>query len=290
MVPATSDGETFFLSYSGSLRGRIRTADLLPFGRRSTHVVPPAFADVLVVLATSFGETSRIAPGRSRTARPFGLYRVVPPAFASVENAFTGDERLAGRVPLYPLSYPAIVAAGAGFEPATWGVEGHVVHAGIRREEKRAVATRDGETRSLSYVSAAGFEPASPFAIAGSGCFTRRTFLGHVVPPAFATAVRLLTRHGDEDWKDNRLSASDALPTELPALVARAGIEPATDRSHVVLPAFAVTLRFHTSVFLTISTQSRVSPLAKRAIASNTASVKPPTFMMSSRSFACVVP
>jgi hypothetical protein len=39
-----------------------------------------------------------------------------------------------------------------------------------------AVATKYGETRSLSYVSSAGFEPASPFRhLCRKGALTRRT-------------------------------------------------------------------------------------------------------------------
>ncbi|EIZ81173.1 hypothetical protein WSK_0118 [Novosphingobium sp. Rr 2-17] len=59
--------------------------------------------------------------------------------------------------------------------------------------------------------------------------------------------------------------------------------------SNVIPSAFATAL-FYTSTCLMISTQSRISPVAKRAIVSNTASEKPPTFRMSARLCACVVP
>jgi len=101
------------------------------------------------------------------------------------------------------------------------------------------VTTRFGKTRPLSYVSAAGFEPASPFG---------------------TTAFRVLYSSGLVVWR------------------------------HVVLPAFATTLFVQTSTCSTMLTQSRVSPETKRAIVSNTASEKPPTFSISGRPVACVVP
>lgn len=101
-------------------------------------------------------------------------------------------------------------------------------------------------------VDPAGFEPA-----------TWRVG-GDVVAPAFAAIS----------------SAKEAVATKGDGTV------------HVVPPAFATAFFFsHTSVSFTSATQSRpASPEAKRAIVPNIASEKPPTFKMSARSRAWVVP
>lgn len=62
----------------------------------------------------------------------------------------------------------------AGLEPASWRLTVDVDLPAFA-VNWGAVATSGGETRSLSYVSAAGLEPASPLA-ASLGRFTRRTF------------------------------------------------------------------------------------------------------------------
>lgn len=127
------------------------------------------------------------------------------------------------------------------------------------------------------------------------GRFTRRAYhVGDVVPPAFAPAlskINLFKGRGGESLERRTLEGFLLYPLSYHRLP---GGQDLNLRHDVVLPASAATFTFHfvstISTSLTISTQSFASPLAKRAIASNTASVKPPTFMMSLRVFACVEP
>lgn len=119
----------------------------------------------------------------------------------------------------------------------------------------------------------AGFEPAT-----------------HVVRPAFAVINRL-----------GRSDKGDEIVLELP--LPTGGLEPHLPVSRALFAGLSgfplrecnpIGIRHglirQTSVCFTNSTQSRVSPLAKRTIVSKTASEKPPTFKISDRSAACVVP
>ena len=88
------------------------------------------------------------------------------------------------------------------------------------------VATIGGETRSLSYVPSAGFEPASP---GFPGALLVGPHLRDVVPPAFATVLNFrLKRHGDEGWKRHRSEELACFPLHYCLLPGQAGLEPAS--------------------------------------------------------------
>jgi hypothetical protein len=90
------------------------------------------------------------------------------------------------------------------------------------------VATISGETRSLSYVPSAGFEPASP---GYPGALLVGPQLRDVVPPAFATALNSrLKRHGDEDWKGHRSEELACFPLHYCLLPGRRDSNPRLPR------------------------------------------------------------
>lgn len=102
-----------------------------------------------------------------------------------------GDEGVQRRFPLFHLSYRPAIDGPDGARTRNWRLTVDVVPCGIRRDFGKG---RDNEcwrdSWPLSYVPAAGFEPASPLRIAPMRRFTRRAcHVEDVVPPAFAPAL-----------------------------------------------------------------------------------------------------